>query len=150
MGTAAESHQRYYRLLAVGRRSLGMSEEEYRAFLAGQGAGERDGRVSATTMSEGQLRRAVDAMRALGFRPKAPVPRPASDWRAPRIALIRKLWRALGKAGVLRSPGDAALERFAARLTGTARLEWADGAGLNDVVEALKAWCARERVRVDG
>jgi len=148
---ATDPRTRYYRLLAVGKRQLGMDEETYRAFLAAHGAGEVAGRVSATAMDFGALVAAVEALRRQGFKPRRKtVADGHANWRAPRIAKITALWCALADAGAIRDRSERAMLKFCAGQTGTARIQWATGAGLNRCIEALKSWAGRERVTLDG
>ncbi|MCC7413345.1 MAG: regulatory protein GemA [Gammaproteobacteria bacterium] len=143
-----DPRRRLYTLLQVGRQTLGLDEDSYRAILAAYGAREVDGRPSATTMSVSQLEQALEHQKHLGFRPRRR-PGRADDWRQPRIDKIARLWSLLRDAGVLRDGSQRARDRFCARQTGTARLDWASSAQLNQVIEALKSWCDRERVAHD-
>ncbi len=144
---ALDDRKRLYALLAVARRELGMEEEDYRALLRRLGAQERNGRPSAATMSLGQLRAVLAEMERMGFRRRGPDR--AQFWRAPRIRKITALWCALADAGVVRDRSEAAMQRWCARLTGTARLEWAGTEGLNACIEGLKRWAWREHVPVE-
>lgn len=149
---SSENRNRYYKLLQVGKKQLGMDEDTYRCFLLTQGAKGKAGYVSATTLSIGQLSTAVEAMKKKGFRPKpkrGSVGR-ISDWRKPRIKKITALWCALADAGVVRNRSEAAMVTWCATLTHKPRLEWAISADLNACIEALKDWAHREGVRVDG
>lgn len=147
-----DPRQRFYTLLQVGKAQLGMGEDDYRAFLAGQGATAQAGRVSATTLSVPQLAAAVEAMRALGFEPvsrRGSVAR-IGDWRRARVKKITALWCALADAGVVRDRSEAAMVKWCSGVTRVARLEWANSAQLNLCIEGLKRWADRERVKLDG
>lgn len=138
---AKDPRARDLALIHIARKDLRLTEEAYRALLQSVA-----GLASAKDLDAVGRAAVIERLREIGW---APQRRPApSDWRAPRIAKIRKLWALLIEAGVLRQPGDQALRRFCARQTGVARLEWADGEALNRCIEALKSWCARERVPV--
>lgn len=69
--------------------------------------------------------------------------RPALDDR-PQVRKARALWIELAKAGAVRDGSEAALEAFAKRVTGKARLAWCRPADLNKLIEALKDWQARD------
>lgn len=69
--------------------------------------------------------------------------RPALDDR-PQVKKARALWIELAKAGAVRDGSEAALESFAKRVTGKARLAWCRPADLNKLIEALKDWQARD------
>lgn len=144
-----DPRRRLYTLLQVGRQTLGLDEDSYRAILAAYGAREVDGRPSATTMSVSQLEQALEHQKRLGFRPKRR-PGREDDWRQPRIDKITAIWCTLADAGVVRDRSERAMLRWCAGLTRKARLEWASSADLNACIEALKSWAARERVPLDG
>lgn len=144
-------HRRLYTLLAVGKRDLAMSEDAYRALLARHGASERQGRISASTMTLASLEAALAELRSKGFKPQ-PARGSAHRVRDDRIGLIKKItavWCALADAGVVRSRGEAAMVKWCATHTGVARLQWANKADLVRAVEALKLWAARERVQLE-
>lgn len=143
--TSQDNRTRYYRLLQVGKRELAMDEADYRELLRRHGAQEKAGKVSATTMPIGGLAAAVMELRQKGFKPR----NPKRDWRTPRIELIRALWHALADAGVVRKRDEAAMQRWCARITKKARLEWSDSRGLSQCIEGLKDWAHREGVRLD-
>ncbi len=67
-----EDRQRLYRLLGVGQRDLGMSEESLRILLARHGAQVKDGKPSRTTMTISQLNSALTEMVEKGFKVKPP------------------------------------------------------------------------------
>ena len=115
------------------------------------------GKASLSDMTEGELQRVVDRLKAQGFRP-----RPAAGGRrneqAPRadLRLIHALWGALGRADKLDQPGRTGLNAFVRKRFGAS---WssvpADIDMLRDhrqiaaVIEALKSWCVREGVPLD-
>ena len=142
---------RLYKLLAIGRRQLGMDEETYRAFLAAQGATAIDGRISAKSMTPAQLHSAVEAMKSKGFRPTPPAKSASNTpgWRKARIDKITALWCALADAGVVQHRDEAAMVKWCATITRKARLQWASSQDLNKCVEGLKAWGTREGVHVE-
>jgi phage gp16-like protein len=141
------NRNRFYTLLSVGKKELGMDEDEFRSFLKIHGARSVDGKISRTTMSIGQLSLAVEAMRAKGFRPKKKNITDIRDWRKPRIELITKLWNKLADAGVVKNRSEKSMQKWCARVTKKALLEWCTSNDLNNCVEALKSWCAREHIR---
>ena len=69
--------------------------------------------------------------------------RPALDDR-PQVKKARALWIELAKTGAVRDGSEAALESFAKRVTGKARLAWCRPYDLNKLIEALKDWQARD------
>lgn len=145
------ARHRYYRLLQVGKKALHMADEDYRALLSRHGASIKEDHPSATTMSIPQLFSAVEDMKAKGFKPTArrgSVSR-ISNWRKGRIQKITALWCALADAGVVHSRSEASMVKWCAGITKKARLQWATSENLNACIEGLKAWAARENVRID-
>jgi hypothetical protein len=69
----------------------------------------------------------------------APGGKPALDDR-PQVRMARGLWIELHQAGAVRDASEAALEAFAKRVTGKARLAWCRPFDLNKLIEALKDW----------
>ena len=140
---------RLYRLLVVGKRELHMEEDSYRAMLERHGASLIGDKYSATTMTIDGLKAALDEMRAKGFAPQGKTLAGATDWRKPRIAKITAIWCALADAGVIRNRGEAAMVKFCARITGKARLEWAESEDLNACIQALRAWAKNTGVKLE-
>lgn len=138
-----------YRLLVVGKRELHMEEEDYRALLERHGASLIGDKHSATTMTIDGLKAVLDEMRAKGFTPQGKTLANAADWRKPRIAKITAIWCALADAGVIRNRGEAAMVKFCARITGKARLEWAESEDLNACIQALRAWAKNTGVKLE-
>lgn len=140
-----------YTLLAIGQKQLGWDDEFYRdTFLAQHGAKPKNGKVSASTMSIGQLYQAVQAMKNAGFKPTPPKMAsvtPISDWRTPRIGKIRALWKTLAEAGAV-DQAEASMLKWCLRITGTAQLNWCDSTDLNNCIESLKQKAARDGVKL--
>lgn len=159
--TPVDNRSRYYQLLAIGKTQLGWDDEFYYGiWLPMQGATRKDGRVSATTLSIGQLCQAVEVMKGLGFRPtgKACPERGRrggkkfthdQDWRKPRIGKLNALWLAMAAAGVVKDKSQDALERWCKRHHKKDRLQWASSTELNRCIEQLKAWASRCGVELD-
>ncbi len=150
METMRQQDERYrlYKLLAVGKKALGMDDDSFRAMLERHGAKAVDGVPSRTTMSLDGLRDVAAEMKQKGFRPSRGG-QGATAWRKPRIQKITAIWCALADAGVVRDRGEPALLKFASRITRKARLEWASSDDLNACIETLKKWAAREGVQLD-
>lgn len=127
------------------RRGLALDEGTWRALL------ERvTGRRSVRECTAAQLAAVADECRRLGWRPR-PRPRTAttSGTRAMRARAVA-LWIALHHLTAVEDPSDAALARYAARMTrspscpdGIERLEWLDAAGWSAVIDGLHGWCER-------
>lgn len=112
------------------------------------------GKDSMSDMTEADLTRVLDHLKAKGFAVTATGRRKA----APRSDLryIHVLWRLLGEAGALKQPGRAGLNAFVrSRFEG----HWKsvpididtlrDAGQINDVTRALKDWCKRAGVKTE-
>ncbi|WP_165184757.1 gp16 family protein [Caulobacter soli] len=134
----------------AARRQLGLDDETYQAILVRLA----DGKTSSKDLDRAELARVLDELRAKGFKPKVvwnhtPNPHPRPDHYGRRAAdhpsakKARALWLSLYELGVIRDAGEPALEAFAARQLGCARMQWMDQ-GLNyKLIEALKAMAER-------
>jgi len=122
----------------------GFSDDAHRDLLARYGATQVGGRASSRTMTAAQLRALLEDYGRRGW------PGPANAGKArpvpPHIAHIVRLWAKLGQAGKLAQPTRAALLAFCARQTGAPvpDLDSLSAAQASSVIEALKAWLARE------
>ena len=145
----------YFKTLPMMARQLNWSEETYRDCLRRHGAEWFDGRYSARTLGVAQLDSVRAEMQAAGGKITRP-PRKggrgstaghpsASEWRAPRIGLARRLWARLVDLGEIRSPGPRALETWAKAnsLMACDDLAFTSTQDLNRVVDGLKGWLNR-------
>jgi len=110
------------------------------------------GKASLSEMTEADLRRVVEALKAKGFDPAAGLAKARRHPPAPRADLryVHRLWSLLGQAGALQRPGRAGLNAFV-----RARFEahWGaapadidmlrDAGAIRDVIDALRAMCRR-------
>ena len=118
---------------------LGITGDAYREFLKGI-----TGQESAASLDAHQRGAVLDRLRALGARSHRTVANEGGP-AGPQGRLAIALWRDLGEMGVLSDPSDNGLRKFAAKLTGLDRLEWADALAMNRLIEGLKAWMRREQ-----
>lgn len=142
-----------YKLLQVGKTQLCWDNEFYYGiFLPMHGATLKDGRYSASTMSIGQLFKAVEYMKSKGFRIKS-----KRDKSARKLAddaqsqKIRALWLAMHSQGIVRNPSEASLNDYVKRLTGIEALQWLTTEQASSVIEVLKQWqkrCNNESVAI--
>lgn len=109
---------------------------DYRAMLQATA-----GEASTTQMDIGGLR-AVQRhlLKTLG----AGKLKPKDGWHAEKM---RALWAELGAMHALTEPSEEGLRRFVQAQTGMAALRFLSGRDGNRVVEALKAWVAREKAK---
>jgi len=121
----------------VAKKVLGLDDDTYRAVLL-RVAGE----TSAAKCSDAQLVALVKEFEAKGFTAKAkkPSPRPADH---PLALKARAMWISLHQLGVVDNPSEPALEAFAQRQLGVAKLQWANQREGNKLIEALKAMAER-------
>ncbi|MGH7915227.1 MAG: phage protein GemA/Gp16 family protein, partial [Candidatus Binataceae bacterium] len=100
---------------------------------------------SAADLDAAQRGQVLDELKRLFMpAPARPRPRPA-EHAAPQIALIRGLWADAAMYGLVRSRSEAALRKFARRITGRDALQWLSATDANKVIEGLKAMLARAR-----
>ena len=121
----------------VGRKNLGMAEDDYRAVL------ERlTGHRSAKDCDGAQLNAVIAEMRRLGFEPS-----PATPSRAPAGGGVarkaRAMWISLHQLGAIEDASERALEAFGQRQLGVERLQWANEREGFRLIEALKAMAER-------
>lgn len=144
----------YYTLLAIGKGQLDWDDAYYYGiWLPLQGATLKDGKYSASTLSNVQLFQAVECMKEAGFKPtKNKVGKKfvhqKDDFRTARIAKLNALWCALADNGFVTIRSQEALEHWCKKHTKKDRLQWASSAELNTCIEQLKAWAKRLGVEV--
>ncbi|MEV8467297.1 regulatory protein GemA [Fluviibacterium sp. DFM31] len=126
------------------------------ARLLRHGQAQLTGKASLSEMTDGELKLVVNHLKEKGFRVQAaPRQRHAAAPRAD-LRFAHVMWRLLGEAGVLERPGRDGLNAFV-----RARFEAAwgsvpvdidmlrDHGQIQDVVEALKAWCLRADIELE-
>lgn len=139
------------KLVYVGCRELGLDDDTRRDLQL-----QVTGKPSLKLMSDPELEQVVDALKARGFRPAArgSVSRPR---RAPAargdVRFCHVMWRLLAESGAVKTPGPEGLNLFIRRrferkwghvpIDIDAMCEWSE---ISDVIDALKAWCAREGI----
>lgn len=135
---------RYYRLLRVGKQQLRWDDEFYYGiWLPMQGATVKDGRYSASTLSNTQLFTALEVMKRQGFKIKPSTKSKRALADDAQSKMIRALWLELHQAGVVRSAEESALAAYIKRMTGVEALQWLSTAQASTVIEALKKWLQR-------
>lgn len=144
----------HYTLLAVGKAELKWDDEFYYGiWLPMQGATLKNGKYSASTLSDAQLKAAVEELKRAGFKvkPKNGNTGNAEPSRAladdPQSKKLRALWLELHHAGGVRSASEAALARWVAGQVkssdGVEALQWLDSAQASRLIEQLKRWLNR-------
>lgn len=165
MPKPSPQRRRLYTLLNIGWRQLGWTETYYReACLAKHGAAANNGKISATTLTDQQLKAALADMKAEGFMPigkkprrtKPSGPRKGSDQgdqpaSADQARLIRDLWARLQDAGAVRSADPASLRPWLlknSRRHHPTGIGWSEPQFLNRraaaaIIQQLKNWLSR-------
>lgn len=136
------------RTIFVGCKELGLDDDARRDLQLAA-----CGKASMRDMTDGDMRKVVDRLKASGFGVKKTGRKPA----APRadLRLCHVLWRLLGEADLLKRPGRDGLNAFVrSRFGETWGSVPADIDMLRDhkkiaaIVEALKAMCASNGVKL--
>ena len=138
--------QRKMRTVHAAAREIGLDADDRRALQI-----VATGKASSADMSEAELDDVLAALKARGWTPKGrKAPAPRGDLR-----FIHVLWRLLFDAGAVDKGGAEGLNAFVRARFGEA---WGsvpadidmmrDGRQIADVIEALKAMCARHGIAV--
>ncbi len=144
--------KRLLKIVQVGRRELGLDEEDYRALLESV-----TGVRSAKGLSAAKLDAVITAMKGLGFKVKGGAqvngrrsPPSAAKVQAPEVRKVRAIWITMYNDGFVRDGSDDALGSYIKRMTananggaGISRPEWLTSAQAERVLEALKKWHIR-------
>ena len=140
------------KIVQVGRRELGLDEEDYRALLESV-----TGARSAKGLSAAKLEAVITAMKGLGFKIKGGAqvngrrsPPSSAKVQAPEVRKLRAIWITMSNDGLLKDGSEEALGSFIRRMTANAnggigvnRAEWLTSAQAERVLEALKKWHIR-------
>lgn len=132
--------------IKIAVKELQIADEDYRLMLH-----RLTGQTSSTRCTDAQLGLVLDELKLKGWRPRPtafakPKARPDGRPKAADHPLARKaraLWISLHQLGEIDDPSEAALEKFAHRQLGVARLQWADVSKSAPLIEALKAMAER-------
>ena len=133
----------------VLKAKLRLSDDDYRALLKGLTL-----KTSSKDMSPAEQQKVRDHMQALAERagvvqPTRRRPMPASRFAkskadaTPKERKVWALWHQLGRDGVVRDTSPQALNKWIERQIGVSPLVFANGAQLDTLIEALKAWQQR-------
>ena len=144
--------KRLLKIVQVGRRELGLDDEDYRALLESV-----TGARSAKGLSAAKLDAVITAMKGMGFKVKGGAqvngrrsPPSSAKVQAPEVRKVRAIWITMYNDGFVRDGSDDALGSYIKRMTananggaGIARPEWLTAAQAERVLEALKKWHIR-------
>ena len=133
----------------VLKAKLRLSDDDYRALLQGLTL-----KTSSKDMSPAEQQKVRDHMQSLAERmgvvqPTRRRPMPAARFAkskadaTPKERKVWALWHQLGRDGVVRDTSPQALNKWIERQIGVSALVFANGAQLDTLIEALKAWQQR-------
>lgn len=146
-----DERKRLIRLVHVGKRQLGLDEDNYRTILQAQ-----TGKESCAAMDGHDLNRVLRRFRELGFAPsskgkgkgkgqsKKLSPKTRHKSYHTQVDKIRALWIECYRVGAVSDRHEGALNKFVSRMLKIDQVDWlnnwtADAAQTNKVIEALKA-----------
>lgn len=128
------------KLIQIGKRDLVMDDDVYRDMLE-----QETGQRSAKNLSQWQLSKVLERMKALGFKPKHKSNKNGKP-RAPEVGKIKAIWITMHKQGFVRNGRDAAIDAYVRRMTtrmngrGIERANWLKSHQAAEVLESLKKW----------
>ena len=133
----------------VLKAKLRLADDDYRALLQGLTL-----KTSSKDMSPAEQQKVRDHMQGLAERagvvqPTRRRPMPAARFAkskadaTPKERKVWALWHQLGRDGVVRDTSPQALNKWVERQVGVSALVFANGAQLDTLIEALKAWQQR-------
>lgn len=116
----------------IAKKELGLDDDTYRALLL-----RVVGAESCAGLSEAKIGRVLDELKRLGWKP------PAKRRLGAEAAKMYALWCVLADHGHVENRSVKALEAYARRMTGIARLDWIKRRDATLVIESLKQWLRR-------
>ena len=133
----------------VLKAKLRLADDDYRALLQGLTL-----KTSSKDMSPAEQQKVRDHMQSLAERmgvvqPTRRRPMPAARFAkskadaTPKERKVWALWHQLGRDGVVRDTSPQALNKWVERQVGVSAMVFANGAQLDTLIEALKAWQQR-------
>lgn len=128
---------------------LRLTDDDYRVLLKGLTL-----KTSSKDMSDAERQKVRDHLQGLAERaglvkPTRRRPMPASRFAkakadaSPRERKVWALWHQLGRDGLVQDTSAQALNAWVHRQVGVSALQFATGAQLDTLIEALKAWQER-------
>ena len=133
----------------VLKSKLRLQDDDYRVLLKGLTT-----KTSSKDMTDAERQKVRDHMQSLAERmgvvqPTRRRPMPAARFAkskadaTPKERKVWALWHQLGRDGVVRDTSPQALNKWVERQVGVSALVFANGAQLDTLIEALKAWQQR-------
>lgn len=121
----------------IAKKQLALADDDYRQILLDETT-----HNSAADCTEAELARVLARLQRQGFKP-LPVKGGKPAAQHPMAKKARALWISLYHLNVVRDPSEKALEAFASRQLGCARLDWANQGEGYRLIEALKDMATR-------
>lgn len=121
------------RQIKAAQVKLNMDQADYLALL-----NRITGKSSSTELSKTEIKAVLNEFKRLGWEP--------NNKNAKLVRTIKFLWMRLGEENCLNTPDRSAMESFCKRFTDGKSLYRAQRGQLQNIVEALKQWCARENI----
>lgn len=128
----------------IAKKELRLEDEDYRLIIRRISGGRHE---SSADLSLYERRQLLDELARL--RPRA-VERPFKKAKKPQARLVWALWGELKRRGALENPSREACRAFCAKTAGIEAATDPDlmtAAQLDPVINALKAWVAREKAK---
>lgn len=132
--TVGENRNAMLGKIHIAKKRLNLDDESYRDLIANQTGGKR----SCGDCDGIELAGILEALYGLGFvgTPKVKLS-PVVGAAAAQSDKIRAMWIDLHRRGVVREPGDDAIQKFVKRLTKVDRVEWLNHVQAVAVITAL-------------
>lgn len=128
----ADSRVKLMRAVRAACKARGMDDDDRRAMQMRE-----IGKASMKNMTPAELGKLLDHLNRGRTRPES---------SRPHLGKIRALWWTLYWIGAVDQPNDRAIDAFVSRTTKVSALRFLDASSSRPVIEALKAWAAREGV----
>ncbi|MGX9522476.1 gp16 family protein [Vibrio mediterranei] len=131
------------KLIHVAKRDLAISDDAYREILE-----QETGKRSAKGLSEKNLKRVIERMKALGFKVKRKTKRPLKP-KANELSKVWAIWSLMHRQGFIKSGSEESLDAYVKRMTsringvGVDKAAWLDSYQATYVLESLKSWHGR-------
>ena len=137
----------------IAKKQLGLSEDDYRAAIRAASEGKTD---SAGELTPKQRDRLLAHFKRSGFKvrharkdnagQRRTPSRPVAD-RSEQVKMMRALWLRLHESGAIENADEQGLVTFATKHTGIKALEWLSVEQGQKLIEMLKNWLARVRIK---
>lgn len=128
----------------VAKKQLGWSDDEYRAAVLSASGGKTN---SSGELDYRQRYALLQTMKKCGFKVQPKKKQAVELDKAETSKLIRHLWLELHNIGAVRTPDETALLAYGKRLTGKDALQFMNDAQTRSMIESLKSWLERERIK---